>query len=112
MGDRFRCVLHPSGFLLLVELLAQPLDTPRQLLDGGRGLLCVLMSLRLNVWMQNASRQVAKSLYLRNIRVFLADLGMQMAVSFSNVCVKSLTSWARLRITYAWQHQLQDSCQQ
>ena len=48
------------------------------------------------------------SLYLRNVGVFLRDLAIQATVSMSSVCVQSVQTWFRMRITYAWQAQLQD----
>ena len=111
---------HPEARAACRRVLEEMFDLPgvlrgkKKLTDlAGLGpmscwAVCIGLSMVIQVMMQNMQRKVVGSLYLRDIRVFLRDLGRQMAISLMSVCVQSMTSWSRMRITYAWQAQLQD----
>ena len=69
----------------------------------------VVLELRVDILMQNQFGRVAGALYMRDMGVFLRDLGRQAAISMLSTCVQSTKVWFRMRITFAWQEQLQKS---
>lgn len=111
---------HAEARVAYYRILQQIFDVPAVLrgrkpvkeLAGlvplGGYVATVVAGIWVDILMQNQFGLVASSMYLRDRGVFIQNLATQAGISIVNTCVMSTKTWFRMRVTYAWQKQLQD----